>query len=262
MPEIKTAVTERCRMRYFCFGQGERPVLLIPGVSIKSVMESAAAMRYAYKILEREHTVYVPDRREDIPEDFTVWDMAEDMAAAMDKLGISGAYVIGISQGGMIAQVLAARYPERVKKLVLASTAPRSNAVSDDLFDRAEELAAAGKSSELNLLFAERIFSAEFFERFRDVIEGSSAAITAEDLQRFSRMSSHMKDFDIGSELDRISCETLVIVGSEDRVFGTEPSRELAQRLGCELCVFEGHGHAVYDETDSFKEKCYEFFIR
>ena len=53
---------------------------------------------------------------------YTLGDMAADSVAVLDVLGIDKAHVCGASMGGMIAQRLAARYPERVKSLTLMMT--------------------------------------------------------------------------------------------------------------------------------------------
>ena len=260
--EIKTVRAGSFEMRYFCFGRGERIMVIIPGVSIRSVMESAAAVKHAYKLFEDDFTVYVFDRVTDIPEGYTVFDMAEDTAAAMAALGIGDAYIMGASQGGVIGQIIAARHPELVKKLAAAATASANNEISDGIFEKARALAEEGRSRELNLLFAESIYSPEFFARYRTLIEEASALITAEDMKRFLRMTADLNGFDLREEQEKITCETLVIAGSEDRIFGADASRELAERLGCELCVLEGFGHAVFDETDEFKEIVYRFFMR
>ena len=51
--------------------------------------------------------------------------MAKDQVEVMKKLGISKASIIGVSQGGMIAQCIAIDYPELLDKLVLAVTVSR-----------------------------------------------------------------------------------------------------------------------------------------
>lgn len=259
--EIARITNERFEMRYFRFGSGERNMVIIPGVSIRSVMESAAVVKYAYDMFSRDFTVFVLDRITVIPKGYSLRDMSEDTAEALGILGIRDAYIMGASQGGMIAQYIAAEHPELVKKLVLAATASRSGEISSRIFDKAEELASQGRSSELNLMFCERIYSKEFFEKFRGVIEASAALITPGDLERFIGMTSGINGFDLSGELEKISCETLVVCGSDDRIFGTAPSEELAERLGCELCIFEGCGHAVYDEAEGFKDKMYDFFM-
>jgi pimeloyl-ACP methyl ester carboxylesterase len=79
--------------------------------------------------LERDHRVIRPDNRGTgysryaaVP--FTIRDLAEDLVDVLDDAGVERATVLGLSMGGMIAQELAIRAPERVEGLVLAGTRP------------------------------------------------------------------------------------------------------------------------------------------
>ena len=115
-------ITESFSMDYFRFGSGDRAFVILPGLSIQSVLLSKEAVAQGYASLAEYYTIYVFDRREDLPDPYTVEDMAEDTAEAMKELGLKDTFLFGASQGGMMAQVIAIRHPELVAKLVLGST--------------------------------------------------------------------------------------------------------------------------------------------
>lgn len=79
--------------------------------------------------LVRRHTVVTADlrgggRSRYAQTPFTIRDLAEDLVAVLDEVGLSSAVVLGLSMGGMVAQELALVAPERVRGLVLAGTRP------------------------------------------------------------------------------------------------------------------------------------------
>lgn len=75
--------------------------------------------------------------------EFTMELLADDTVALMDTLGVEKAHIVGMSMGGMIAQELALKYPEKVDKLVLGCTncggeqsVPPSREVLQTMMDR------------------------------------------------------------------------------------------------------------------------------
>ena len=93
------------------FGQGTKPLIMIQGLNTRGIRGSALPLAWAYRLFAKEYQVFLFDRRPDISEGITVRELASDIAAAMDQLGIKQADVIGVSQGGMIAQYLAIDRP-------------------------------------------------------------------------------------------------------------------------------------------------------
>ena len=64
---IETVHTKSFAMDYFRFGKGRKTLVILPGLSIQSVMGAADAVAAAYRSLEDSFTIYVFDRRADPP---------------------------------------------------------------------------------------------------------------------------------------------------------------------------------------------------
>src|SRR6266571_4558484 len=76
-------------------------------------------------------------------EKYTIEGWADDMAALLDAIGVERAFVHGTSTGGMIAIKLAARYPEKVRALILGATAAKLDFVGRSQFLVRKALARA-----------------------------------------------------------------------------------------------------------------------
>ena len=119
--KIESVQTETCAMEYFRFGHGSKNLVILPGLSVQSVMGAADAVAAAYQSLEDRFTIYVFDRRRDLPPVYLVRDMAHDTALAFQALGLQNVCLFGASQGGMIALVIAIEHPELVERMALGS---------------------------------------------------------------------------------------------------------------------------------------------
>jgi pimeloyl-ACP methyl ester carboxylesterase len=111
------------RLAYDVRGEGD-PLLFVHGLAYDRVGWGPLP-----GLLAPDFQVITFDNRgvgeSDVPEGpYSVAQMAADAIAVLDAAGIDRAHVFGASLGGFIAQELAISYPERVRKLVLASTAP------------------------------------------------------------------------------------------------------------------------------------------
>lgn len=257
--EIQCLKTAEYEMEYFCFGSG-KPFVIIPGVSVKPITCSAAAVAAGFADFAAKYTVYVFDRRKAVPPGHSVSDMADDLIAAMRALGLSGADVFGASQGGMIAQLVAARAPELVRRLVLGSTLARQNRVSLAVFARWRQLAEAGVPAPLNRDITEKVYSEAFRTKYRRAFAHLENEGTPEELQRFAVLAEACRSFDASGELEKIACPVLVIGAAQDHVLTGEASEELAQALSCPLYIYEDYGHAVYDEAPDYRARLLRFF--
>lgn len=254
-PKICTCKTTAFEMEYFSFGGGRRPFIIIPGVSMHSVMPAAAGIMAGFQAFAEDWTVYVFDRKKNIQEGYSVMDMAEDTAAAMTALGLEDCDIFGASQGGMIAQGIALRHPELVHALYLGSTMARPSSVCQTVMAQWLALAEAGEAAPLNHEVNTRIYSPEFYDRYRGIFQPAEKDATPEEIRRFAVLVKACLQFDVYSQLDAIHCPVFVVGSHADRVLSGEASEELAQRLCCPLYLYEGYSHAVYDEAPDYRER-------
>ena len=261
--EIKTIETEHFTMDYFRFGSGEKTLVILPGLSVDSVMKYADAIASAYGLFAEDYTVYVFDRRKELPASYSVYDMAQDTAAAIRALGLNRVCVFGASQGGMIAMEMAVGHPELVSKLVLGSSAARIEPEQEQLLSDWIRLAKNGDAERLYLTFGEAIYPQNVFEQAREMLAESAKGVTGEDLSRFVILAEGMKGFDVLDRLQDIACPVLVIGSLDDQVLGTDASEKIAEALkdrqDCKLYLYNGYGHAAYDLAPDYKERMLRF---
>ena len=170
---------------------------------------------------------------------YTLGDMADDGAGLLEHLGIEAAHVVGASMGGMIAQMLAARHPERVRSLVsiMSATGSRwSGQPAVRVFPLFLRRPKAGKEA-----FVERIVNV-----FRLV--GSRGFERDEQaLREMAALSFDRSDDAAGNrtaDLGRIKAPTLVIHGTVDRLVRPSGGRATARAIpGARLMLIEGMGH-------------------
>lgn len=258
--KVQTVNTDKFKMKYFKFGSGDKPAVIIPGLSLKSVSETADSVASAYRAMNSDYTVYVFDRRLDCGEVYTVEDMADDTIEAFDILGIKHAYVFGVSQGGMIAQYITLKRPDIVKKLALGSTAARITEQNSCAVKNWARLAEEKKTDALIDSFLNAVYSNEFSEQFGKFIKELLINTSDLELERFAVYAKACDGFDLLDELDKINCPIFVIGAENDNVLGAQASVELAEKANARLYMYENYGHAVYDEAPDYLDRIIKFF--
>lgn len=252
----------KSKMSYVSFGRGERVLILLPGLSdgLMTVKGKALLLAQPYTRFFAHYTVYMFSRKDDLPPDYTIRDMANDHADAMKALGIGKACVLGVSQGGMVAQYLAIDHPELVEKLILAVTAPAVNDLLKHAVTKWIRCAEQGNHKELMIDTAEKSYSPAYLKKYRMLYLVIGLFGKPSSYDRFLANAHAILSFDASGELNRITCPTLIIGGETDQIVGVQASRDLhSQIAGSELYIYPGLGHAAYEEAKDFNQRVFRF---
>jgi 3-oxoadipate enol-lactonase len=192
-------------------------------------------------------------RSEVPPGPYTMAQYGDDAAGLLDALGWEDCLVVGVSFGGMVAQELVLRHPDRVRRLVLACTSSGgAGGASFPLHELMDAPPDEGLARRLQLLDTrwdaawqeanpETVqMIAEGFQLFQD---GGQAAEGPNGLVLQLEARSH---HDTADRLGAIRCPTLVCGGRFDGIAPPENSEFLAQHIpGARLELFDG-GHIFF----------------
>ena len=247
-------------MEYINFGNKEGDVLVIlPGLSLKSVMGSAEAIVGAYGLLAADHEIYLFDHIKHEPEGYTIDDMAKDTVKAFETLGLEHVNLIGVSMGGMVSQVIALKRPDLVDSLILCSTTSNVKDLDPEVFETWKRLGEEKDAKALTASFGEKVYSPNFYEQYKDIILAGAEGVSDEDFNNFLVSVNAISEFNVYDELDRIKCPVLVLGAGEDRVVGVRSSLDIVEKLQCRYFIYECYGHGVYDEAPDYQSHIKEF---
>ena len=263
MPHVRV---DRVRIFYQETGAPDAPPLvLIMGWGGDHTAWALQAPAFA-----AEHRVIALDNRgagqSDVPEPpYTIPGMAEDVIGLMDALGIGRAHICGASMGGMIAQELALRHPDRVRTLGLHCTAAGIDAYGRFLIDTLLAVKARGDREENVravmpwILCRKTMVERPEFIRFW--IDRALAYPYPISLEGLSRQAEAIRAHDTAARLGELRMPTLVTTGAEDILVPPVSSRELHARIaGSELATIPDAGHLHFiEQAETFNGICLEF---
>jgi 3-oxoadipate enol-lactonase len=246
------AISRGARIYWESHGAGE-PVVMIMGLSFPLEMWHRALPEIA-----RDYRAIVFDNRgvgrSDVPRGpYRIAGMARDALAVMDAAGVGSAHVMGASMGGMIAQEMALRHPERVKSLLLGCTSCGGFRARPPNLRRVPIFRNwRGMNNE---------------ERARAVVpmlyaQGTAEEIIEEDLKvrliRYPTMRGTLYQlmsipfWSSYRRLPRLKMPVLVMHGDKDRVLPPVNGRRLAARIpGARLRMIPGAGHMLTSDAQA-----------
>jgi 3-oxoadipate enol-lactonase len=219
------------------------PVLLIGGIGM-----DAGAWWRTVPVLARSFRVITFDARglgRSAPSPYmcTTDDLAADSIAVMDAAGVDAAHVYGFSLGGMVAQQLALRHPDRVRRLVLGST-HAGGMLYQSMAGGLTGLRSSSFARDPARAAVPYTYGRRCREEHPERIE--------EDLERRVPLPFLTRNAQIGAVLRhdarravrRIEAPTFVVHGAEDRLMPVAAGRHLAETIpGAHLLVLSDAGH-------------------
>ena len=248
------------------FGRGHDPVLMIQGLGAD--MTGWAFQRLAFAA--RHRVVAFDNRgagRSDKPTGpYDLSAMADDAVAVLDAAGIERAHLVGASMGGVVAQIVAVRYPERVSSLVLACTAARNHPWREELFNEWIRVAADDGMGALGRTAMRWLVGPRSLRRFAPALGFAAPLLMSAPVDGFISQCQAILDADqsLTATLSSVVAPTLVIVGNQDILTPRGDSEELAELIpGAELVVIAGAAHGLMVEhASTFNRVVLDFLAR
>ncbi|TCM69921.1 pimeloyl-ACP methyl ester carboxylesterase [Acinetobacter calcoaceticus] len=184
---------------------------------------------------------------------YNLYDMADDVALLIDQLGLEKPAILGASMGGMIAQILAARYPDKIGKMGLLFTSNFQPLLPPPFPKQLSGLLGKPKSRDENAIVAH---SLKVFQ-----IIGSPGYINQIDTIQTARKLYQRSYYPAGIlqqflailctgsllEMDqKITASTLVVHGSRDRLLPPSHGKAVAKAIsGAKFEIIDGMGHDI-----------------
>lgn len=160
---------------------------------------------------------------------YTIDDLADDLVALLDTLGIERAHLVGLSLGGMTAMRVAARHPERVVRLALLCTATHLPPTSG-WTERAATVRAHGTGAVAESVVA-RWFTPEFCTAHPDRRSAYEQMVAATPAEGYAASCEAIAALDLRDDLTRITAPTLAIAGTDDPATPPDRLAEIAAGL-------------------------------
>jgi pimeloyl-ACP methyl ester carboxylesterase len=182
---------------------------------------------------------------------YVLADMAADTVGLLDALELDSAHIVGASMGGMIAQIVATDYPERVRSLTsIMSTTGNTSVGRPTQAAMGALLTPPAKTREQAMDRAVQVFrvvGSPGFELDVDELRDRTgrAFDRAYDPQGIARqMLAVVASPDRTAALRSVSAPTLVLHGADDALVDVSGARATAEAIpGAELVIIDGMGH-------------------
>jgi 3-oxoadipate enol-lactonase len=180
-------------------------------------------------------------------------DFVSDVIRVLDHFQAPKAHLVGLSMGGRIAREVALRHPGRLLSLTLANTSPGFDALSPEQVRRFVEERRNRTPESMKALLGSQADPAAY-----DALLESFGALHRESYLKTLEASVSQ---DRAAPVENIRVRTLVVTGTEDRVYPAPIAQDMARRIpGARLVELEGCGHlSNLEQPERFNRLLMEF---
>ena len=261
------SATDGTRIHYEVTGRvGKTPVLMIQGLGASKNAWNLQRIAMATRFRNISFDNRGAGRSDKPTEPFTLEQMADDAIAVLDAAGIETAHIVGASMGGVISQIVAVKFPQRVRSLTLVCTACRNHPWRQELLQSWAKTAEEKGMIEVGKEAAQWVMSPRSFRRLVPAFTWMGPLAALRPRHSFTSQVHAILDTreDLVDQLSTITAPTMVIVGNQDILTPRGDSEEIAERIpNSELVVISGAAHGLMMEHSfTFNKILIEFLQR
>ena len=263
---MAVAQVGRVRLEYYVDGSGP-PVLMIMGLGGRGTDWNPAFIRLLspdYELIRFDNRGTGRSARPE--ESYSLDGMADEAIGILDVVGRARAHVLGVSMGGMIAQLVALRHPERVDRLVLIATHAGGKTVTPPTPAALRVLMGdgSGSTAEITRAAMTTITAPGFAARHPEAIDAmvANAVALPTPTATFARQMQAIMTSDRTDRLAHIQAPTLVVHGDADPLVPHPNGELLARHIpAARLVTLPGCGHMpMWERPDVLAETLRTFF--
>ncbi|WP_209707806.1 3-oxoadipate enol-lactonase [Crossiella equi] len=216
---------------YTVDGPGDGPPVVLSG-SLGSdrriwAPQAGALAAAGYRVVSYDHRGH--GRSAVPPGPYSLADLAGDVLALLDELGLPSAHLAGVSLGGMVGMWLGVHRPERVGSLVLCCTSAELGPASA-WAERAALVRAQGTGAVAEAVVS-RWLTPGFAGRNPGLVRELQSMVAETPAEGYAACCGAIERMDLVSELGRITSPTLVISGAQDPATPPEHGRRIAEAV-------------------------------
>lgn len=163
------------------------------------------------------------------PEPYTIAQLADDAIAIMDALEIPQVDFCGLSMGGMVSLWLGMHAPSRIRRLVVANSAPQI--APAQLWN--DRIAAVRQNGMVAIAegVSQRWFTADFIRREPDTVDTIMRMIIDTPLEGYVSCCAAVRDFDVRDDMGKIALPVMVIAGEADPATPPQLTQQISRAI-------------------------------